>query len=88
MPSEWITEADREYFRKRYPKTWRHSLAMAERNATEYAERHAPKSAQFMVSQLHLRYAMENDAGDKKLTRRAIDEAIAFGRYCDAHAKS
>lgn len=84
--NEWITESDREYFRKRYPKTWRHSLAVAERNATEYAERHAPKPVQHMVAQLHLRYGMENDYGDKRLIRRAIDEVIAQGSWIDAHS--
>ncbi|MBB1471829.1 hypothetical protein H5368_02165 [Luteimonas sp. MC1782] len=81
--NELITVADISYFQTRYEKTWQHTLSYAIATAIEYAEEHAPKSAKFIVAQLHLRYVMQTDPGEKQLIRHAIDGAIEAARWAE-----
>lgn len=88
MTGEWITPADREYFQKRYPKTWAQCLDHAVRAAVAFAEQHAPLLVQFQVAHLHLMFGMQTDAGDRRNIMRAIDAAIEYGRWADDRNQS
>lgn len=87
----FITDHELKWFRARY----RHvnpeaTLQYALNCADEYAERyasHAPPTIKSAVAQLHFRYTLQSDPGEKQLIRIAIDRLIEMGEAINANAK-
>lgn len=88
---KFITPAEIEYFRKRYAHAPDHALTYAMQCADEYAEKHAPNALPSIkdgIAQLHFRYGMEGDVGERRLIRIAIDQLIALGSAINANAQA
>jgi len=76
---DFVTLADVEYFRHRYPHAPEETLRYAVDRAEEFAEAHARgalPSIKTAIGQLHFRYAMQADVGERQLIRKAIDSLL------------
>lgn len=82
--SAFITDTDLAHFRQRYRNANAEAaLAYAVRTAEAYADAHAsqaPTAIKRGVAQLHFRYVLQGDPGERALLRIAIDVLLAIGR--------
>lgn len=87
---KFVTPTEVEYFRKRYPHD-QNALNYALRCADEYADTHAPNalpSIKSAIAQLHFRYSMQDDVGERELIRVAVDQLMELGRAINDCAQS
>ena len=89
---KFITPHEIEYFRLRYKNANPEAtLQYALKCADEYAEQHAPNalpSIKGAIAQLHFRYALQGDPGERRLIRSAIDQLITMGAAIYANSQS